>query len=24
MPSEALAEEGCQMRYVYLLESKAF
>jgi predicted GIY-YIG superfamily endonuclease len=24
MPSEALAEEGCQMRYVYLLESEAF
>jgi predicted GIY-YIG superfamily endonuclease len=24
MPSEALAEEGCQMRYVYLLQSEAF
>jgi putative endonuclease len=23
MPSEALAKEGCRMRYVYLLESEA-
>jgi predicted GIY-YIG superfamily endonuclease len=23
MPSEALAEEGCSMRYVYLLQSEA-
>jgi putative endonuclease len=24
MPSEALAKEGCQMYYVYLLQSEAF
>jgi putative endonuclease len=24
MPSEALAEEGCHMYYVYLLQSEAF
>jgi len=24
MPSEALAKEGCHMRYVYLLQSEAF
>jgi hypothetical protein len=24
MPSEALAQEGCRMHYVYLLQSESF